>query len=72
MWIRKGWLEDTRHHGLLVVHGHTVVDRPTHYGHRVNLDAGAGYGEPLAVAFVDGRTVWLVTEDGRVPLLPSS
>jgi serine/threonine protein phosphatase 1 len=72
MWIRKGWLDDASHVGPLVVHGHTVVDRPTHYGHRVNLDAGAGYGEPLAVAMVDGRDVWLLTEDGRVPLRPDS
>lgn len=68
MWIRKGWLDDDTHRGLLVVHGHTVVDRPTHYGHRVNLDTGAGYGEPLAVAAVDGRDVWLLTEAGREPL----
>lgn len=69
MWIREDWL-DAAYDGPLVVHGHTVVDRPTHYGHRVNLDSGAGYGEPLAAAFVDGRDVWLLTEDGRVPLRP--
>lgn len=70
MWIRKGWLDDTRDHGLLVVHGHTVVDAPEHHGNRVNLDTGAGYGDPLAAAFIDGREVWLLTEDGRMPLLP--
>lgn len=70
MWIRKGWLEDRRDHGFLVIHGHTVVDAPTHHGNRVNLDAGAGYGEPLVAAAVEGREVWLLTEDGRVPLLP--
>lgn len=71
MWIRDGWLEDARDHGPLVIHGHTVVEAPVHYGNRVNLDAGAGYGDPLAVALVDGREVWLLTEDGRVPLLPA-
>ncbi len=70
MWIRKGWLDDDSHRGPLVVHGHTVVDQPTHYGHRVNLDAGAGYGEPLVAAAVEGREVWLLSEDGRVPLRP--
>ena len=72
MWIRKGWLEETGDHDLLVVHGHTVVDAPVHYGNRVNLDAGAAYGGPLAVALVDGREVWLLTEEGRVPLLPAA
>ena len=70
MWIRKGWLDDDSHSGPLVIHGHTVVDRPAHYGHRVNLDAGAGYGEPLVAAVIEGRDVWLLAEDGRVPLLP--
>ncbi len=70
MWIRKGWIDDASHSGLLVVHGHTVVSRPTHYGHRVNLDTGAGYGEPLTVAAVEGRDLWLLSEDGRVPLRP--
>jgi serine/threonine protein phosphatase 1 len=70
MWIRKGWLDGPSHDGPLVVHGHTVVARPTHYGHHVNLDTGAGYGEPLTVALVDGCDVWLLTEHGRVPLRP--
>jgi serine/threonine protein phosphatase 1 len=46
------------------------VDAPAHYGHRLNLDSGAGYGDPLTVAYVEGRDAWLLTEDGRVPLLP--
>jgi serine/threonine protein phosphatase 1 len=72
MWIRRGWLDDASHQGPLVIHGHTVVDAPIHYGHRVNLDAGAGYGRPLAVAAVEGRDVWLLAEDGRLPLCPSA
>ncbi|WP_210527703.1 metallophosphoesterase [Rubellimicrobium arenae] len=70
MWIREGWLDDRTDHGLLVVHGHTALDEPFHYGNRVNLDAGAGYGRPLVPAVVDGRDVWLLTEDGRLPLRP--
>lgn len=70
MWIRQGWLDDASHRGPLIVHGHTVVERPTHYGHRVNLDAGAGYGRPLVVAAIEGREVWLLTPDGREPLRP--
>lgn len=70
MWIRQGWLEDESDHGLLVVHGHTALEAPTHHGNRVNLDAGAGYGRPLAVAAIEGRDVWLLTEDGRAPLCP--
>ena len=70
LWIRQGWLEDTRDHGKLVVHGHTALDHPQHHGNRVNLDGGAGYGRPLIPAAFDGRNAWLLTPSGRVPLRP--
>ena len=71
MWIREPFLYDARDHGPLVVHGHTPVDRPEHAGNRVNLDTGAGFGEPLTAAVFEGRSCWILTEDGRVPLDPA-
>jgi serine/threonine protein phosphatase 1 len=70
VWIRKGWLEDTRDHGFLVVHGHTALDVPTHYGNRVNIDSSAAYGGPLTVVVLEGRDVFHLTANGRAPLLP--
>ncbi|PZX15038.1 serine/threonine protein phosphatase 1 [Palleronia aestuarii] len=70
LWIRDGWLEDTRDHGVLVVHGHTALDTPTHYGNRVNLDGGAGYGRPLVPVCFEGRESAILTEAGRVRLVP--
>ena len=70
MWIRKGFLEDGTDHGVLVVHGHTALDAPAHHGNRVNLDGGAGYGRPLVAAAIEGRDVWVLSEDGREPLRP--
>lgn len=72
LWIRKGFLDDPRDHGVLVVHGHTVVDQPSHFGNRVDLDTGAAYGGPLTAAVVEGRDVWVLTEEGRIPLLPGA
>jgi serine/threonine protein phosphatase 1 len=72
MWIRQGWLDNSSHEGPLVVHGHTVVPYATHYGHRLNLDTGAGYGDPLSAAFVEGCDAWLLTPDGRVRLPPQN
>lgn len=72
MWIRRGFLEDPRDHGVLVVHGHTALPAPCHHGNRVNLDGGAGYGRPLVAAVIEGREVWLLTEEGREPLQPPS
>jgi serine/threonine protein phosphatase 1 len=70
LWIRGGFLDDTRDHGVLVVHGHTAIDRATHHGNRVNLDSGAAYGGPLSAVAIEGRAVWLLTDAGRVPLRP--
>jgi len=69
-WIREGWLTDTRDHGPLIVHGHTVVDTPTHYGNRVNIDTGAAYGGPLSSVVCEGRNVWHLTDAGRSRLDP--
>ena len=70
LWIRAEFLNDTRDHGALVVHGHTAIDRPTHYGNRLNLDSSAGYGGPVSAAVIEGRAAWLLTPEGRVPLKP--
>lgn len=70
VWIRKTFLEDTRDHGPLIVHGHTAIDRATHYGNRVNIDSSVAYGGPLSAIVVEGREVWQLTPQGRVPLQP--
>lgn len=70
LWIRDTFLNDRRDHGALIVHGHTVVERPRHYGNRVNLDTGAAYGGPLTAAVIEGRDVFVLTPAGRVPLTP--
>lgn len=70
MWIRQEFHSDRRDHGKLIVHGHTPIEQPAHYGNRINLDAGAGFGRPLCVAEIEGRKAWLLTGGGRVPLVP--
>ena len=69
-WIRAEFLNDMRDHGPLIIHGHTPIDAPTHYGNRVNLDAGAGYGRDLVMAVVRGRDVSLLSDAGETPLIP--
>lgn len=70
LWIRRGFLEDTRDHGALVVHGHTHLDAIIHYGNRLNIDTGAGYGHALSSVVIEGRTVFQLTPNGRVPIAP--
>jgi serine/threonine protein phosphatase 1 len=68
LWIRADFLEDRRDHGALVVHGHTAIDAPHHYGNRLNLDSSAGYGGPVSAVVIEGREAWHLTPAGRVPL----
>jgi serine/threonine protein phosphatase 1 len=70
LWIREPFLSDPADHGPLIIHGHTALDAPTHYGNRVNIDSSAGYGGPLTAIAVEGREIFVLTGDGRVPLLP--
>lgn len=70
LWIRREFHNDTRDHGKLIVHGHTPVDEAMHYGNRVNLDTGAGFGYPITVAVLEGSDVWILEELGRRPLKP--
>ncbi|MBS1302369.1 metallophosphoesterase [Loktanella sp. SALINAS62] len=69
IWIRDGWLDNDDDHGVMVVHGHTMVDQPTHFGNRIDLDAGAGKGRPLIPAVCDDGSWFTLTEFGRVPLV---
>ncbi|SIO47895.1 serine/threonine protein phosphatase 1 [Rhodovulum sp. ES.010] len=70
IWIRDEFLLDRRDHGALVVHGHTPGDAVRHHGNRVNLDTGAGFGGPVSAVAIEGRAVFLLTPDGRQPVLP--
>jgi serine/threonine protein phosphatase 1 len=72
IWIREPFLSDQTDHGRLIVHGHTALECPKHYGNRINLDAGAGYGRPLHAAVFEGRKCWTVGPNGhRAPLIPT-
>ncbi len=71
VWIRNAFHAHTGQYEKLIVHGHTPVDRATHYGNRINLDTGAGYGKAATVAVFEGRDCWLLTGKGRRRLEPN-
>jgi serine/threonine protein phosphatase 1 len=68
VWIRHEFLDDPRNHGPLIVHGHTAIETPTHYGNRVNIDSSAAYGGPLSAIVIERRDVWQITPQGRLRL----
>ncbi len=70
LWIRKPFHASTADHGALIVHGHTPVERVAHYGNRVNIDTGAGFGQALSAVVIEDLDLWLLTPAGRVPIVP--
>ena len=72
VWIRAGFLEVTTPHEALIVHGHTAIDTPAHYGNRLNTDSSAAYGGPLSAVVIEGEQAFNLTRKGRVPLTPQT
>lgn len=68
MWIRNDFLWHMGPHEKLIIHGHTPVDEPTHYGNRINIDCGAGWGNPLVPVVLQDGACFALTEDGRRPV----
>lgn len=50
-WIREDFLDDDRHHGIMVVHGHTIQDDVDEWPNRIGIDTGA-YGSGILTAIV--------------------
>lgn len=66
LWIRDDFLWHMGPHEALIVHGHTPVEEPTHYGNRINIDTGAGWGQALVPVVFDGGDCFALTDAGRV------
>lgn len=67
-WIRQDFYASDADHGALIIHGHTPIDAVTHYGNRLNIDTGAGFDHDLSAVVIEGRKVFLLTDQGRVPV----
>ena len=70
VWIRQTFLNYTRPHPKLIVHGHTPVKANEHAGNHVNLDAGAAYGGDLVPVAIEGTNFFNLTARGRKKLKP--
>jgi serine/threonine protein phosphatase 1 len=59
-WIREGFLDDQTDHGVMVVHGHTIVERAEQHPNRIAIDTGAyRYGTLTALGIEDGER-WFI------------
>jgi diadenosine tetraphosphatase ApaH/serine/threonine PP2A family protein phosphatase len=55
IWIRGDFLDSTKDHGVIVVHGHTVSDEIQNRGNRIGIDTGAGLGRELSCLVLEGN-----------------
>lgn len=60
LWIREEFLYSNAFHGKVVVHGHSISDRPEMLHNRIGIDTGA---------FASGRLTCLVLEGDRQDFL---
>ena len=70
LWIRAEFHAHLTSHPKIIVHGHSPVDEACHYGNRINLDSGAGYGGPLTVAVFEAGACYALTAAGRKEIFP--
>lgn len=66
-WIREGFLEDRSHHGVMVVHGHTIVERPEEHPNRIALDTGAYRTGTLTALGIEGTDRWFLEARASTP-----
>lgn len=66
-WIREPFLSDTRDHGMVVVHGHTISDEVEEVGSRIGIDTGAYATGRLTALAIDGDQRWLLATERPQP-----
>jgi serine/threonine protein phosphatase 1 len=59
-WIREPFLTDTRDHGVVVVHGHTISEAVEEVGSRIGIDTGAYATGRLTALGIEGDRRWLI------------
>lgn len=73
-WIREGFLDCRDDHGVVVVHGHTIVDKVEQLSNRIALDTGAYRSGVLTAIGLEGAERWFIEarEDAETAPLRSA
>lgn len=56
LWIREDFLDSDADHGFVIVHGHTIADRPELLPNRIGIDTGAFATGRLTCVVLEGDT----------------
>ena len=59
-WIREPFLEDTKDHGFVVVHGHTITNEVEERTNRIGVDTGAYRTGILTALAIEGTERWFL------------
>lgn len=57
-WIRDSFISDTRDHGCVVVHGHTISEAVEEMPNRIGIDTGAFQSGRLTALGLEGSQRW--------------
>jgi serine/threonine protein phosphatase 1 len=71
LWIRDEFLEDRRHLGAVIVHGHTPAQKPYRDGRRIGIDTGAYLSGRLTAARFAHDTVEFISTGPRLETAPA-
>ena len=65
-WIRRDFLESDADHGMVVIHGHTVLDEVDVRPNRIGIDTGAYKSGRLTTLGLEGTDRWFIQTEGEV------
>ena len=63
LWVRDSFMTSGRHHGAVVVHGHSIVDAVEVRPNRISLDTAAYRTGVLSAVCLDGADGWIIATD---------
>lgn len=66
-WIRDGFLDDLTDHGVVVVHGHSIVDSVEERPNRIAIDTGAYRTGVLTAIGIEGDERWFIQARAETP-----
>ena len=70
-WIREPFLTDTKEHGFVVVHGHTIVERVEERRNRIAIDTGAYRSGILTALAIEDDRRWFLSSGAADEAAPA-
>lgn len=59
-WIRREFLDDSRDHGPMIIHGHSITEDVDEHPNRIGIDTGAFASGKLTAIGIEGTRRWFL------------